>query len=138
MTSYTGLPKRHVALVVEFRDALLRKMEDKGAVPYFEVEFTQIDLQAKDQAKRLGRTAGSPRHAQNWVNVQRGWAEAEKLSLVFDTAQKELTAEEIATCIPQEILDARTFFSRYEMEKNRLTHMEDYLVPKIIRDTGLY
>ncbi|HIF25046.1 MAG TPA: hypothetical protein EYQ41_02595 [Micavibrio sp.] len=138
MTSYTGLPKRHVALVVEFRDALLRKMEDKGAVPYFEVEFAQIDLHAKDQAKRLGETAGSPKRAKNWKKVQRGWAEAEKLSLVFEAAQKELTAEEIASCVPYDIQEARAHFSRYEMEKNRLTHMEDYLVPKIIRDTGLY
>ena len=138
MTSYPGLPERHRALVTAFKDALIGKLRENGADANYDVRFEEIDYAHNAAAEKLGKNAGSKRRADNWVNVQKGWAESKKLCLVFAQAQDVLGEDDIAACVPEEIKPDGTVFSRYEMEKNGLTPLTEYLVPKEIRDIGLY
>lgn len=138
MTSYKGLPEKHRALVVEFREALVHKLVEQHGSLGIEEDFTDIDETYRAEGKRLAEQEDSPHRAQNWKNTYHGAAESQKLRIAFELAQNMLTEDEITACAPAEIESDGICFSRYEMEKNGLSDMTDYLVPKQIRDIGLF
>lgn len=137
MTSYRGLPKEQIGLVSAFQSALLRKLAEKGVRTDFEGQLESIDELYAARAKECSKGESKTRR-QNWQNVCKGWAESDKLSLLFQAAQQKLSPEDIQACIPEQISQGNACISRYEMEKNGLSHMEEFLVPKSIRDFGLF
>ena len=109
MTSYRGLPPKHIQLVQEFRDALMVKIAEKDPSVSFEQDFQELETRLRSASeKRQEREleiSGSKTRANNWANVFRGDEEARKLLVVYREALQILNADEI-----QDIAKQRRMF----------------------------